>query len=234
MCCYFHCHNILECIYNKIYLYAVPGCSVNTLHFWAGLKDSRYTNDQLVHLLECAPSFKSAAKRLCETDVLVIDEISMISSKVFQQLEHVCRKMQKCDNVFGGLQVIVSGDFKQLKPVPNNAYKDPGYYSFHSKAWKTTITHTAVLNDTMRQEEPQLIGSINNLSDGVIPDETTNFIKNIVQTTTTTSSTNLPLHPQLWCRQDCYEFLEKLSGQEVVYRPEDCGNRKLIFKFSCP
>ena len=124
MCCYFHCHNILECLYNKIYLYAVPGCSVNILHFWAGLKDSRYTNDQLVHLLECDPSFKSAAKRICETDVLVIYDISMISSKVFQQLEHVCRKMQKCDNVFGGLQVIVSGDFKQLKPVPNNAYKD--------------------------------------------------------------------------------------------------------------
>ena len=234
MCCYCHCYNIQQCIYNIIYLYAVPGCSVNTLHFWAGLKDSRYSNDQLVHLLECDPSFKSAAKRICETDVLVIDEISMISSKVFQQLEHVCRKMRKCDHVFGGLQLIVSGDFKQLKPVPNNAYKDPGDYCFHSKAWKTAITHIAVLNETMRQEEPQLISAINNLSDGVIPDETTNFIK--------TLSRQLPPQVQpiyLYAHNydvdmTCYDFLEKLPGQEKVYRSEDCGNRKLLSNSPVP
>ena len=36
--CYYYCYNIQQCIYNKMYLYAVPGCSVNTLHFWQAWK----------------------------------------------------------------------------------------------------------------------------------------------------------------------------------------------------
>jgi tetrahydromethanopterin S-methyltransferase subunit H len=47
-----------------------------------------------------------------------------------EQVEEICRAVRKSDIVFGGMQIILSGDFLQLGPVPNMAYDDPGQYIF--------------------------------------------------------------------------------------------------------
>lgn len=57
---------------------------------------------------------------------------------------------------FGGMQVIVIGDFYQLPPVPNPPYGDLGLPAYESPAWRA-ISHTVVLREVMRQTENELI-----------------------------------------------------------------------------
>jgi ATP-dependent DNA helicase PIF1 len=60
---------------------------------------------------------KGQADRIRKTDVLVIDEISMMSAAVFEKIEEICRRVRKNSKYFGGIQVILTGDFLQLLPV---------------------------------------------------------------------------------------------------------------------
>jgi len=55
---------------------------------------------------------------------------SLCSYKMLGQVEIVCRHARKNDNPFGKMQVIVSGDFFQLPPVPNSWYNDAGDFAF--------------------------------------------------------------------------------------------------------
>ena len=61
------------------------------------------------------------------------------------------------EHVFGGLQIIVVGDFLQLRPVKNMMYNDPGYPCYKSPAWKAAVTHVVVLKEVLRQDEPALV-----------------------------------------------------------------------------
>jgi ATP-dependent DNA helicase PIF1 len=60
----------------------------------------------------------------CVTKCLIIDEVSMISSKTL--VEFILRKIKQCTKYFGGIQVILCGDFFQLPPVANELYRDTG------------------------------------------------------------------------------------------------------------
>jgi len=91
-----------------------------TIHRWSGIRDGKYDTATLVNLLTTLDIYEDCRQRVRETDVLLIDEISMISSYIFDQLEAVCRALRKSDMLFGGLQLIVAGDFFQLRPVPSD------------------------------------------------------------------------------------------------------------------
>ena len=56
-------------------------------------------------------------KRWINTKVLIIDEISMMNGDVFDKLEILAKKIRKIDEPFGGIQIILSGDFLQLPPI---------------------------------------------------------------------------------------------------------------------
>jgi ATP-dependent DNA helicase PIF1 len=65
--------------------------------------------------------------RIINTDILVIDEISMLSAELFEKLNIICQEIRKNKTFFGGIQVVFTGDFLQLLPVFNknkNIYKE--------------------------------------------------------------------------------------------------------------
>ena len=89
----------------------------------------------------------------------------------------MCREIRGNNNAFGNIQVITCGDFYQLKPVPN--YNDPGDYCFESKVWKSAMSHVVVLDQVMRQQDQELVNAINELSSGVVSDNTNTFLANL-------------------------------------------------------
>lgn len=82
------------------------GFQASTLHHWSGIRDGRYTYDELRDLLDNDDMFVSARSRIESAQSLIIDEISMLSRRTFEMLEFVCRHVKQNNLCFGGLQVM--------------------------------------------------------------------------------------------------------------------------------
>lgn len=81
------------------------GLGATTLHHWAGIQDDRYSHSDLTELFDNDDRFAAAKKRILEAEVLLIDEISMLSARTFDMVEFVCWHVKKTNKLFGGLQV---------------------------------------------------------------------------------------------------------------------------------
>ena len=124
-----------------------------TLHSWAGFMDCRHTRDVLLTKIKKNEDYKVVLNRIRGTDVLVIDEISMISAKLLADLEHIARNVKGENLWFGGMQVILSGDFYQLPPVPNRMSGDNGQHCFEWTNFGDAFPHTVNLTKVLRQQE---------------------------------------------------------------------------------
>ena len=124
-----------------------------TVHKFAGLLDGRFTDDELLTYVN-TPDQIHIKERIQKTDVLFIDEISMISAKLFFQMELLCRRVRHNDSPFGGIQIIGAGDFFQLKPVPSPLYGDAGTSLTEvPEAFAKVFPHHFVLKDVHRQKQ---------------------------------------------------------------------------------
>jgi ATP-dependent exoDNAse (exonuclease V) alpha subunit len=101
-----------------------------TLHKWAGIEDGRHLNEEIVHLMRTDGRFHVVKENIQSTDLLIIDEISMISARTLGQVENLCRKIRDNEIYFGGLHVILVGDFYQLPPIANKLIGDPGNHCY--------------------------------------------------------------------------------------------------------
>jgi hypothetical protein len=98
----------------------------STLHHWSGIGLGREPAAELASLV--CRNF-SAKRRIRETDVLAIEEISMICAELWTKLDAVFRTVRKRpEEAFGGITLAVSGDFLQLPPVEGNL-------AFRSTSW---------------------------------------------------------------------------------------------------
>lgn len=124
-------------LYEKdIYVTALTGCAslllecnAKTLHSWAGLYKDNITIEEMVVEI-CKRGYLK--RRWQTTDVLIVDEVSMLSLRFFECLDKIARAIRKNSKPFGGIQVIFSGDFYQLPPVTPNKTTN---YCFESEVW---------------------------------------------------------------------------------------------------
>ena len=104
-----------------ISLTALTGCAAlllhptaRTLHSWAGIGLGQFSAETLI---EKTKRNRRAVMRWKMTDCLVIDEVSMMTPELFEKLDAVGRAIRKRPEPFGGLQLVLVGDFFQLPPV---------------------------------------------------------------------------------------------------------------------
>jgi ATP-dependent DNA helicase PIF1 len=102
-------------------------------------------------------------KRWQETDLLIIDEVSMMSAEVLNKLDYLGRHIRNVNKPLGGLQLVLSGDFCQLPPIGTNER-----YCFESQVWKEAITKTFALKQIVRQSDPALQAVLNEVREGKI------------------------------------------------------------------
>ncbi len=137
-----------------------------TLHSWAGIILGQGTVDELITKMRPGP-----VQRWKKVKVLFIDEISMINPELFDKLEAIARKIRNCDEPFGGIQVVITGDFFQLPVV-----KCPNF-CFESKCWDNVVKHTVELEEIVRQKDPVFQQLLKNARYGNITDEESDLLQ---------------------------------------------------------
>ena len=139
---------------------AAVNISGQTLHSFAGVGLGEGDPRDLLQRV----SVQQHARRRWQTcRILVIDELSMIDGALFDKLEYVARMVRKNPLPFGGIQLILTGDFLQLPPV-----KSGGGFCFESRSWADCVPVTIELQSVFRQDDSSLVAILNNFRRGVV------------------------------------------------------------------
>lgn len=117
-----------------------------------------------------------AKNRWLRTKCLIIDEISMVDGDLFDKLSTIGRTMRNNGRPWGGIQLIITGDFFQLPPVPDSDKRDVKF-AFDAATWSTSIDHTIGLTQVFRQRDPEFAAMLNEMRVGKISQKTVDAFK---------------------------------------------------------
>ena len=135
---------------------ALTGCAslllrnAKTLHSWSGIGLGKEPVPELIHRIR---RNGRAKKNWTTTNLLIVDEISMLTSELLEKLDLIGQTMRRSTKPFGGLQLLLVGDFYQLPPVVKGG-GSKSVFAFESPVWPTLIQKTVDLKVIHRQKDP--------------------------------------------------------------------------------
>ncbi|KAM8805630.1 ATP-dependent DNA helicase PIF1 [Eudromia elegans] len=197
----------------------VAACHVGgtTLHAFAGIGSGKAPLEQCVQLAE-RPGVR---QHWLACQHLVIDEISMVDGKFFDKLEAVARAVRKRDDPFGGIQLIICGDFLQLPPVckANEETK----FCFQAKSWRKCIQINMELTEVRRQSDKTFISLLSAVRLGRCTEEVARLL---MQTATNRAERDGILATRLCTHKDDVEItnerrLRQLPGEGHTFEALD-------------
>jgi len=155
------------------------GCKARTIHSWSGIKLAKGPKDKII---ASVLKSRNAVKEWKFAKYLILDEVSMLSQKIFEILEELSRKARKNSAVFGGLQVVFLGDFFQLPPIETE--NDPGSekFCFESPIWHRvfpTENHIE-LTKIFRQNDPIYIDILMQIRKGYLEKDKVELLETYV------------------------------------------------------
>ncbi|PHH73603.1 hypothetical protein CDD80_3713 [Ophiocordyceps camponoti-rufipedis] len=156
----------------------LAACNIGgiTLHSFSGIGLGKEDAQTLVKKIRRNPKAK---KRWERTKVLIIDEVSMVDGALFDKLSTIGRILRNNGRPWGGIQLVITGDFFQLPPVPDNSNQEPTKFAFDASTWSTSIDHTIGLTQVFRQRDPKFAGMLNELRLGKISSDTEEAFKSL-------------------------------------------------------
>lgn len=133
-----------------LYITALTGCAAillgkdaTTIHSFAGIG---LGEKSIPELIEKIKKNKDARKRWKQVELLIIDEISMMSEDLLIKLDAIAKAIRKSTVIFGGIQLLLSGDFFQLPPIH-------GRFVFESQTWNNLDLEKIELITNHRQKD---------------------------------------------------------------------------------
>lgn len=185
-----------------------------TIHSWSGIgvRDSLSESD-----LE---KIKKKKRSIEDTAVLIIDEISMLHSRQWEMVNQVTKYCRGNDKPFGGLQIIVCGDFFQLPPVEKNNEIGNKKFCFMSPSWLEADFKICYLTKQYRQNNDVLTSILNEIRDGSVSEKSLELLKNTKNNDLGDGNiTKLYTHNVDVDRVNA-EQLESLTGKKYRYKYE--------------
>jgi ATP-dependent DNA helicase PIF1 len=153
---------------------AMTGCAAlligrfaKTLHAWAGIGLARESPATLANFIRRSGK---CLRRWLQADILVIDEVSMLTPELLEKLDEVARIIRKSTAPMGGLQIVFVGDFYQLPPVNKDKEKETRFV-FESPLWNTIVKDTIQLKQILRQEDTAFQQILNEARMGYMSEE---------------------------------------------------------------
>jgi len=144
-------------------------CKATTLHMFSGIGFANKKNEEIIEELFTTKRYK--LKNWRKLEILIIDEVSMMSLKILLLLDLIAKKFYRNSNPFGGLQVIFTGDFYQLSPVCNNFLeKEEAMFCFEHELWNQLFPkeNQIVLRTIFRQKDESLLKILKYIRKGQI------------------------------------------------------------------
>lgn len=189
-------------------------CNATTIHSWAGIgiSSNNRSDIQIINKINRSKFYRHNWEN---TDILVIDEISMMSSKMFELLNKIGQVIRNNKKPFGGIQLIFSGDFFQLPPVKETIF------CFESPYFTTSFHRIINLTKIYRQNDPvykKLLlnmrkGQITRKSIELLNSKTINALEEIDNDKTTR------LVPTKAKANEINEyFINKIKGKKYTYK----------------
>lgn len=142
-----------------------------TIHSYLGLGIGE---DSLDHLYQKVKRNSKANRNWKTVDTLVIDEVSMLRPELFDKLEKLARLIRKNDLPFGGIHLVLTGDFLQLPSIKSgDEEKD---FVFEAECWDKVIKEIVNLQNIIRQSDNSYISVLNKIRYGNIDEEVKNVL----------------------------------------------------------
>jgi ATP-dependent DNA helicase PIF1 len=144
------------------------GCGAKTINAWAGIGLGTENIDVIITNIKTKGKYSSSI-RWRTTDILVIDEASMMSCHVFELLNEIGKQIRNNKKPFGGIQIILSADFFQLPPIVK--FSEEKKYIFESEIWPQSIKQAIFLTTNHRQSDPIFAQLLNEIRIGRVSEE---------------------------------------------------------------
>lgn len=202
----------------------------STIHWFSGIRTGKGRLNTLLKRIMADPE---CIKRWQEVDTLIIDEISMISQDIFEKLDALAQIIRECPKPFGGIQLILLGDFYQLTPVEKDL-NIPVKFCFESPVWSKCINHIVCLTEIFRQTDTEYKDILNRIRKGkqtisdilTIKSRLVKSLKLSGEEINTIDSIKLfPRNKQV--ADENHKRLVLLSGTAVEYRAKYFGYKAL-------
>lgn len=191
---------------------------------------------------------KDIYDKIRNTETIIIDEISMINSNVFSKFDYICRSYRKNKIIFGGIQLILIGDFFQLSPVPdidNRAKNEKPKYIFETEIWNKLNLKYINLIEIKRQTDSEFISILNDVRYGIYSKRLQNLINKCNKNIKKENKHYIKLYTNNKLKKNANEEeLSKIDKKEHKFIAKDFGDKDLlkgciaekeiILKVGCP
>lgn len=157
-------------------------CGAKTIHSWSGIRLGKGPKEDIVRrVIKNRFSIKSWR----ESNVLIVDEISMMSAKMFELLDEIGRLIRRNTKPFGGIQLVFTGDFFQLPPISDSSDATSSLFCFESAKWPQVFAreHCIQLTTYFRQTDPKYIEILQQVRTGKLSEENTLILQKCVHRT---------------------------------------------------
>ncbi len=203
-----------------------------TIHSWSGLgiRDNLTEYD-----LEELETKKYLQDRFKNTEVLIIDEISMLHHYRLDLVERIARHLKKNQLPFGGMQVILCGDFFQLPPVSRTGELE-SFFSYKSETWKKLNLKICYLEEQYRHKDDKFLKILNGIRNNSISEDSLFNLKSRHNAVLKDGIEPTKLHTHNIDVDSINESeLNKLPGQIFMYQMDEKGRKPLVdaLKKSC-
>ncbi|KAJ4455383.1 putative ATP-dependent DNA helicase PIF1 [Paratrimastix pyriformis] len=235
-----------QCPLESTFVTATTGAAAiniggTTLHSMAGIGLGQMDAKLLAKKVATSstPSGQQARERWRRAEVLIIDEISMLDGDLFDKLEQVAREVRGSDLPFGGIQLVLCGDFFQLPPVTTTLELSGGgaakKYCFEAASWARCVPFVVELTRVYRQADPEFVDLLRQVRYNVLSDRAVALLASLARPLELPST----LEPtRLYATNRDVgtlnaSYLAKLDGDVYQYEAKDTGLQKYHLNQTC-
>ncbi|HSX19029.1 MAG TPA: PIF1 family ATP-dependent DNA helicase [Candidatus Saccharimonadales bacterium] len=196
-----------------------------TIHSWSGIGIKKEMTDSEISKLNANVQKR---QKIQTPKVLIIDEISMLHSYRLDTINKICKVIRRNQQPFGGLQVILCGDFFQLPPITDEGYA-PSSFAYKSDAWRELDLKICYLDEQHRQWDEEFLQILNDIRTSEVDEGTFERLTKRINGDLPKGANPTKLYSHNADVDAINNFqLKKIDKKEFTYQMQATGKKELI------